>query len=92
MQNPWTFFKLQIGPKIKSFPVSVIRSFTNKQNIAFGLRIEFSEVDGQNSLTGLLPVPTGSLSSSDGEGKLWKEQISSMHDDHLSAFSARQAP
>lgn len=37
-------------------------------------------------------MPTGSLSSSVGEGKLWYAQTSARHSNHLSAFSARQAP
>lgn len=45
-----------------------------------------------NPLTGLLPVPTGSFSSSPGEGNSWNAQTFSMHSDHLPAFSARQAP
>jgi len=44
------------------------------------------------SLTGLLPVPTGSFSSAVGEGKLWKAQISWRQSNHLSACIARHAP
>jgi len=43
-------------------------------------------------LTGLLPVPTGSLSSSVGGGRLWKAQILDRHSNHLLAFSAIHAP
>ena len=45
-----------------------------------------------SSLTGLLPVPTGSFSSAVGEGKLWKAHISSRQSNHLSACSAIHAP
>lgn len=46
----------------------------------------------KKKLTGLLPVPTGSLSSSVGGGKLWKAQIFDRHSNHLLAFSAIHAP
>jgi len=37
-------------------------------------------------------VPTGSFSSSVGDGKLWHAHISSKHEYHLSTFIARHAP
>lgn len=45
-----------------------------------------------NTRTGLLPVPTGSFSSSVGGGKLWNARISSRQMNHFSAFSAKHAP
>lgn len=61
-------------------------------NVKNGSKFKKTGTQVNEKLTGLLPVPTGSLSSSKGDGILWKAQISAKHCVHLPAFSAIHAP
>jgi hypothetical protein len=77
--------------KIRQIFTSIIYELRNCQDKMPELFIDIF-IKRKCILTGLLPVPTGSFSSSDGGGKLWHALISSKHAYHLSTFIARHVP